>query len=161
VAVGMASYPNVAYTHQGWLTDDHRYFYMNDEGDEPRGLVEGTRTIIWDVQQLDDPIVVGEYVADVKSTDHNLYVVGDTMYQSNYDSGLRVFDISDPENPRPIGYVDTVPFGEDGAGGGGSWSNYPYFDSGVIVFTSMSEGLFVGKVRDDARRQAGLEGTRR
>ena len=29
-----ASYPNVAYSHQAWLTEDHRYLYMNDELDE-------------------------------------------------------------------------------------------------------------------------------
>ncbi len=30
----------------------------------------------------------------------------------------------------------------------GSWSNYPYFDSGIIVVTSMREGVFVLKKRD-------------
>lgn len=154
VAVGMASYPNVSYSHQGWLTEDHRYFYMNDEGDEGAGLVSGTRTIIWDVQDLEDPIVAGEFIADVGSTDHNLYVVDNVLYESNYDSGLRVFDITDPENIKPIGYVDTVPFGKDGEDGGGSWSNYPYFKSGVVVVTSMNEGLFLVKLRDDARPPA-------
>ena len=33
-------------------------------------------------------------------------------------------------------------------GGGGSWSNYPYFESGAIIFTSMTEGLFIVKSRD-------------
>ena len=151
VALGMATYPNVAYAHQGWLTEDHSYFYMNDEGDEISGLVPGTRTLIWDVQELEDPIFVGAYQSDNPSVDHNLYVKGDVMYQSNYDSGLRVFDISDPEKPRPIGYLDTVPFGEDGAGGmSGSWSNYPYFESGIVVVTSMSEGIFVVRVREVA-----------
>ena len=32
-----SSYPNLAYTHQGWLDEEHRYFYMNDEGDEVSG----------------------------------------------------------------------------------------------------------------------------
>jgi len=150
-AIGMSSYPNVAYSHQGWLTEDHRYFYMNDEGDEASGLVTGTRTIIWDVQDLTDPIVVQEYISDNPAVDHNLYVVGNVMYQSNYDSGLRVFDVSDPENIAPIGFLDTVPFGEDGGGMGGSWSNYPYFKSGIVVVTSMQEGFFVTKIRDDVK----------
>jgi choice-of-anchor B domain-containing protein len=150
-AIGMSSYPNVAYSHQGWLTDDHRYFYMNDEGDEASGLVTGTRTIIWDVQDLTDPIVVQEHISENPSVDHNLYTVGNVMYQSNYDSGLRVFDISDPETITEIGFLDTVPFGEDGGGMGGSWSNYPYFKSGIVVVTSMQEGFFVAKLRDDAR----------
>jgi len=143
VAVGMSTYPNVAYTHQGWLTEDQAYFYMNDEGDEPAGLVEGTRTLVWDVRELDDPVLVAEYIADVTSTDHNLYVVGDRMYQSNYDSGLRVFDVSDPENISQIGYFDTNPEGMSGAS---SWSNYPFFESGIIVFTAGRSGMFVAKV---------------
>jgi len=145
VAVGMATYPNVAYTHQGWLTEDHSYFYMNDEGDEPRGLVAGTRTLVWDVRELDDPVLVGEYVNDTPDTDHNLYVVDDLMYQSNYGAGLRVFDVSDPANIDEIGFFDTDP---EGVGGSSSWSNYPFFENRIVIFTSMGEGLFVAKFRD-------------
>ena len=143
--LSMATYPQVAYTHQGWLTEDHRYFYMNDEGDEPQGLVEGTRTLVWDLSDLDDPVLVREYIAETTTTDHNLYIKGDLMYQSNYGSGLRILDISDPEDPVEVGYFDTTPFE---SGGGGSWSNYPYFESGVIIVTSIGEGLFVLKQRE-------------
>ena len=144
-----AAYAKLAYSQQAWLDESHEYFYMNDEGDEVAGLVEGTRTLIWDVREPEDPIMVGEYVADSPATDHNLYIVGDRMYQSNYRSGLHVFDISDRENIERIAYFDTVPWGDDAgmgdivSGAIGSWSNYPFFESGVIVFTSMREGLFV------------------
>lgn len=150
VAVGMATYPNVAYSHQSWVSEDHAYLYMNDEGDEASGLVEGTRTLIWDIQDLEDPILVGEYIHDVPSVDHNLYVVGDMLYESNYDSGLRILDITDRENPELVGYLDSVPWGEDGQGmGGGSWSNYPFFRGGHVVFTSGNEGIFIVKRSDD------------
>ena len=139
--LSMASYPKVAYAHQGWLTEDHRYFYMNDEGDEPQGLVEGTRTLIWDLVDLDDPVLIKEFIAETTTTDHNLYIQGNLMYQSNYGSGLRILDITDPENPVEVGFFDTTPYEV----GGGSWSNYPYFKSGVIVVTSIGEGLFVLK----------------
>jgi len=148
VALGAASYPNVAYSHQGWFTDDHTYFYMNDEGDETGGLVEGTRTLIWDLQELEDPILAGEYISDNAAIDHNLYIKGDLMFQSNYDSGLRILDISDRENIRPVAFFDTVPWGEDGGGFLGTWSNYPYFESGIIVVTSMNEGVFIVKLKD-------------
>ena len=140
--VGLATldYPSVAYAHQGWLTDDHRYFYMNDEGDEPQGLVPGTRTLVWDVMDLDDPTLVTEYIAETTATDHNLYIVGDLMYQSNYSAGFRVLDISDPENPVEIGFFDTSPYQ-----GGASWSNYPYFESGTIAVTGTGDGLFLLK----------------
>ena len=146
-ALSVVSYPKVVYTHQGWLTEDQRYFYMNDEGDEPTNVVDGTRTLVWDVSDLEDPILVKEHIAETTSTDHNLYIRGNLMYQSNYDSGFRILDISSPENPVEIGFLDTTPFA---GGGGGSWSNYPYFESGTIIVTSMREGLFVVKKEDVA-----------
>jgi len=147
VALAKASYPNVGYSHQGWITDDHRYFYMDDELDELGGTVAGTRTLIWDVSDLDDPLLVKEYISLNRATDHNLYVRGNLMFQSNYVSGLRVLDISTPEQPVEVGYFDTVPVGDDEPGFGGSWSNYPYFKSGVVVVTSKEEGLFVLRPR--------------
>ena len=137
----MASYPAVAYAHQGWLTDDHRFFYMNDEGDEPQGLVEGTRTLIWDVEDLDEPILAAEYVASTPDTDHNLYIKDNLMYQSNYGAGLRILDITNRTEPVEIAYFDNSPYG------GASWSNYPYFESGVIAVSSWNEGLFLLRKR--------------
>ena len=146
VALSRASYPSVSYAHQGWLTEDHRYYYMNDELDEINGQPR-TRTLVWDVSDLDDPQLVREHFGTQEATDHNLYIRGNIMYQSNYSSGLRVLDVSDPENPVEIGYFDTVPYGDNSAGMGGSWSNYPYFESGVVIVTSRNEGLFVLKKR--------------
>src|SRR5690606_493072 len=102
VAVGHAAYPSASYAHQGWLTEDQRYWYMNDEGDELDGKVKGTRTIIWDVSDPTDPVVAAEYVSENRASDHNLYIRGDRAYLSNYLSGLRVLDISDPVRPREI-----------------------------------------------------------
>ena len=98
---------------------------------------------MWDIEDLDDPILAKEHIGETEASDHNLYVRGQFMYQSNYVSGLRILDISDPVNPREVGYFDSVPVGDNGPGYAGSWSNYPFFESGVIVFTSMREGLFV------------------
>jgi choice-of-anchor B domain-containing protein len=147
VAIAAASYPNVGYAHQGWLSEDHMYFYLDDELDELSQELEGTRTLVWDLADLDDPIMVKEHFGTTKSSDHNLYVQGDYMYQSNYVSGLRILDISDRENPREVAFFDTVPLGDNEPGFGGSWSNYPYFESGTIVVTSSREGVFLLKKR--------------
>jgi len=153
VAISRASYPNVAYAHQAWLTDDHRYLYLNDEGDESAGQGEaakGTRTLVWDVADLSDPVLVKEHVGVAKAIDHNLYIKGDRMYQANYSSGLRILDISDPRNPKEVGFLDTHP-GDDGRPQfEGAWSVYPYFKSGTVVVTSIGEGVFF--VRDRTRK---------
>jgi choice-of-anchor B domain-containing protein len=144
-AISRMSYPNVGYTHQGWLTEDQRFFYMNDELDELSGSTPKTRTIIWDLSDLDDPQVAGTFLSPTSATDHNLYIKGDTMYQSHYVAGVRVVDISNRKNPVEIGFFDTVPYGGNTPGFGGSWSNYPFFKSGIIIATSSHEGLFVLK----------------
>jgi len=146
-ALSHQSYPNVGYSHQGWLTDDQKYIYADDELDELEGLVNGTRTLIWDVSDLENPVLAGEYVSTNHAIDHNLFVVGNSVYESNYLSGLRVLDISDRLHPKPAGFFDTVPVGPDEAQFGGSWGNYPFFASGVVAVTSMKEGLFLLKAR--------------
>jgi choice-of-anchor B domain-containing protein len=151
VAISSADYPNVGYAHQGWITEDHRYFFMNDEGDESNSVqagqpMPGTRTLIWDIEDLDDPVMVKEHFGSTFTIDHNLYIKGDLMYQSNYVSGLRILDVSDPENPEEVGFFDTVPWSEE-VTFDGSWSNYPFFESGTIVVTSGKEGVFFLKHR--------------
>ncbi|HEX9728210.1 MAG TPA: choice-of-anchor B family protein [Gemmatimonadales bacterium] len=148
VAVSRGTYPNVGYTHQGWISDDHRHFYVNDELDELAGSTPKTRTLVWDIEDLDDPVLLTEFLGTTAASDHNLYVRGRYMYQSNYVSGLRIIDIGDPAHPVEVGFFDTVPFGDDAPGFAGSWSNYPYFASGVIIVSSMREGLFILKKRE-------------
>jgi choice-of-anchor B domain-containing protein len=125
---------------------------MNDEGDESASIqagtpMEGTRTLIWDVSDLDDPVMVKEHFGETFTIDHNLYIKDDLMYQSNYVSGLRILDISDPVNPVEVGFFDTVP-GNESVVFDGSWSNYPFFESGTIVVTSGSEGVFFLQKRE-------------
>ena len=144
VALSRTGYPSAGYSHQGWIDAAHEYFYMNDELDEFLGQAN-TRTLVWDVKDLDDPIVVKEYLATTQASDHNLYVLGDFMYQSNYKVGLRIVDISDRENPQEVGFFDTEPDGSDLPGTVGSWSNYPFFKSGVIPVTSMDGGVMFVK----------------
>jgi choice-of-anchor B domain-containing protein len=146
--ISRASYPNVGYAHQGWFSEDQRYFFMDDELDELSGNMKGTRTLIWDVSDLDDPVLAKEYFGPTTATDHNLYVKGTRLYQSNYVFGLRVVDVANPTDPKELGFFDTVPYGDNTPGFGGSWSNYPYFKSGVVAVTSGREGLFLLRPRE-------------
>ena len=145
IRITSVDYPNVSYSHQGWFSRDHQYFFLDDETDEIFGLPT-TRTIIWDMADLDDPIVANEYFAQTPTTDHNQYVVGQALYQSNYSSGLRILDIRDPLSPKEVGYFDVIPDTSVTTGTDfGTWSNYPFFESGIVVVTSIRDGLFVLK----------------
>lgn len=147
-ALAHASYPAVGYAHQGWFTEDQKFFYLGDELDEGAGQPK-TRTMIWDLSDLEDPVLVKQWWGTTPATDHNMYVKGNRLYQSNYEAGLRILDISDPTTPREVGYLDTTPQGTTNQMSG-SWSNYPYFKSGTIVVTSVGEGLFLVRDRTQA-----------
>ncbi len=137
------TYSGVQYTHQGWLTEDHVYFLIDDELDESRNG-HNTRTYIWNVSNLDNPALIGSYTSSVSAIDHNQYVKGNYSYQSNYRAGLRILDISDIANGNltEAGYFDIYP-SSDSPNFNGSWSNYPFFTSGIIVVSGIEQGLYV------------------
>ncbi len=143
VQVSRTTYPGVKYTHQGWAAEGHRYFLLGDEIDESSNG-HNTRTYIWDLIDLDDPVLIGNYTGPNPSIDHNMYVWGDTVYQSNYSSGLQILDISDVANANltQLAYFDTYT-PNNNANFNGSWSNFPYYDSGIVVATGIDEGLFI------------------
>ncbi len=140
--IANATYPQVGYTHQAWLTEDHRYLYVDDELDEVQGFVNRTRTLVFDVTNLDSPELVTSFSGTTGATDHNQYIVGNYSYQANYQSGLRVLDVASPENPEEVAYFDTYPSGND-ASFQGAWSTYPFFERNMVLISSIGEGLFV------------------
>jgi choice-of-anchor B domain-containing protein len=137
------SYPGRGYTHQGWLSEDHRYFLLDDEKDETK-LKTNTRTHVFDVANLTAPQVVGVYEAATIAIDHNQYVRDGHTFQANYASGLRVLDLEGVANAdlKEIGFFDVRP--EDNHPDySGAWSTFPFFASGVVVVSAIERGLFV------------------
>ncbi|MBK7404875.1 MAG: choice-of-anchor B family protein [Phycisphaerales bacterium] len=136
------SWSGAEYSHQGWLSEDRRYIYVDDELDEYYGDVSQTTTRIFDVQDLLNPTFMGTFTTGLDSIDHNQYTHNGMIFQSDYRSGLRVFDAADPTHPTEVAYFDTFPANNDPAFNG-SWSNYPYFPSGTIIISDIESGLFV------------------
>jgi choice-of-anchor B domain-containing protein len=141
--ISSLTYPNVGYSHQGWLTEDHRYFLAGDEFDELDYGVN-TRTLIMDMEDLDNPYLMSEYNGSTFSIDHNGYTKGDLFYLSSYTAGLRIIDISSigTGSLEEVGYFDTYPT-DNATEFNGAWSVYPYFDSGKIIISDINNGLFV------------------
>lgn len=141
--ISAISYSNVGYTHQGWFSDDMRFFFLGDEIDE-MGVGFNTRTIVLDLTDLDNPAIHMNYYGPTRAIDHNGYVKGDEFFLANYTAGLRVIDISAVSvgTMSEIGFFDTFP-SNDGAAFDGAWSVYPYFSSGNILISDINGGLFV------------------
>jgi choice-of-anchor B domain-containing protein len=139
-AIGSLSYPGASYTHQGWTSEDKQYVYLNDEQDETS--FGPSRTRIIDISDLAAPSYVGDFASGSASTDHNLYVKGDRIYEANYSAGLQIFDASDPEAPVLVGHFDTGA-GNEVFGFTSLWSNYPFLPSGTLLGGDVEKGLFV------------------
>lgn len=67
-------YNLVYYTHQGWLIEDQSYLLLNDELDELYGPDPRTRSMIWNVEDLENPKLTGSFFSEKQATDHNLYI---------------------------------------------------------------------------------------
>lgn len=131
------------YTHQGWFSEDHTFFFLGDELDEAQQGSPRT-TYIWDFTDLDAPQLVSNFTDGNTSIDHNMFVLEGLLYQANYTAGLTIYDAWKAGQGRLTqrGYFDTFPV-DDRTDFFGAWGTYPYFGDGKVVVTSSDEGVFV------------------
>ncbi len=168
VEISKADYPGASYTHQGWLTEDHRYLVVGDEEDELFGisdpqnpyLPDTARTYFIDVQDLNNPNFIGSFDSPAASIDHNLFVKGDRVYQANYTAGVRVLDISkllhmnDVSMVTEAAHMDTEPRLPNKNMNHniniyiGPWGVYPFFKSGTIAASDGINGLILMKLKE-------------
>ena len=147
--INKLDYEREGYTHQGWLTPDHAFAVFNDELDEGPTAALGTRTFMVELQDLDAQYTADDvkiYTHDTVSTDHNLYIRGDLIFEANYNAGLKIFRYT-AEGLRNgeldlVGSFDVDP-SLDVPAYGGAWNVFPYFDDDTIIVSSLDEGLYV------------------
>lgn len=145
IKIAEIGYSQTGYTHQGWFTEDQRYFILGDETDE-QNFGMNTRTLVFDFLDLDNPVLSSTYSGPSAAIDHNGYVKGNLFYMASYRAGLRILDITNinaaTNSMTEVGYFDTYP-ADDGTAFNGAWSVYPYFASGNIIINDIERGLFV------------------
>ncbi|WP_298779507.1 choice-of-anchor B family protein [uncultured Polaribacter sp.] len=141
--ISTITYSYVKYAHQGWFTEDLKYFILGDELDE-EGYGNNTRSIIFDFTDLDNPLYHFDYFGATAAIDHNGYVKDNIYYQASYTAGVRMIDITDVENKSftEVGFFDTYP-NNDSTSFDGVWNVYPYFPSGNIIISDINNGFFV------------------
>ncbi len=150
-------YTGKQYTHQGWFTEDQKYFIVGDELDE-QNAGYNTRTLVFDMTDLDNPSLHYTYTSSFSAIDHNGYVRGNRYYLANYRAGMRVLRVDGLYDGTPSmtedAYFDTYP-SNNNTGFDGVWNVYPYFESGNLVVTGFGGagtdgdgGLFIVKDPD-------------
>jgi len=96
------------------------------------------------MQDLDNTELIGVHEATTSSIDHNQYIKGNYTYQANYTAGLRILSLENIGNGEleEVAYFDTFP-NNDNQLFNGAWSNYPFFESGIIIVSDVTNGLFI------------------
>ncbi|WP_432412765.1 choice-of-anchor B family protein [Rasiella sp. SM2506] len=150
-SIGSIDYSDKYYTHQGWFTEDQRFFIVGDELDETNGPGFNTRTLVFDLTDLDNPVLHYTHYGATPAIDHNGYVKGNRFYLANYRAGMRVFKFEDLYDPaitnnqmEEVEFFDTHP-GSNSAAYNGAWNVYPFFESGNIIVSDLDRGLFIVK----------------
>lgn len=141
--IGESAYPQSVYSHQVWVSETQDHAFLGDELDESQ-LGAGTKTIVFNLTDLDAPVVHEVYESEELATDHNQYGHGEWLFQSNYSAGLRMLSNAWPTVPTLTerGHFDPLPE-EEGAGFQGAWSHVILPHEGLVAFTSIAQGLWV------------------
>ena len=161
--ISINGYAGAQYTHQGWLTEDHKYFLCNDELDEYYDGIN-TSTYIWDLSSLDNPTLINVHDHGTPNIDHNLYIEGNYVYQSHYTAGLRIHDLSNISEGimEEVAFFDIHPQ-NNSTTFDGTWSNYPFFDNNIVIVSGIGDGgnvesggLFVLQFNEPANAELSL-----
>ena len=144
-------YPDNGYNHSNWISDDGKHLVFTDES-------HGKRIKLYDISEIRDStnkLPELKYISyfgqnmNGGSIAHNAYIKGNFVFVAYYHEGVLVYDISDPAAPAFVCQFDTyyqndtVTSTKKYAGFAGCWNVYPYFPSGTIIASDMSNGLFV------------------
>ncbi len=117
--------PASGYVHNCWLSDDNQYLITTEE-------TNGKTVKLWDISDLNNPTITSQYLGP-NGLAHNAFIKGHYAYISHYAAGLRILDISDPNNISEIGYYQTPD----------AWGTYPFFASGKVLISDIDTGLYV------------------
>ena len=128
--------PN-SFTHNVWLSDDHKTMFTTDE-------TTNSFLTAYDISDLSNITELSRFQKDPGSNTivHNTHIRNDFAVTSWYTEGVVINDVSRPQNMIEVGHYDTYPANNNGVFDG-DWGVYPFFPSGNIVCSDMSNGFFV------------------
>ncbi len=135
--------PDGGYQHNSWLSADGHFAFCTEE------IPSGRPIHIVDLRDLANANLetTGTFLDPMlpdgpeKAIPHNIYINGNLLFDSQYEDGLLVYDISNPLVPVLVAYYDTHPQNTQYNRYFGCWGNYPWLPSGTIIACDMQNGL--------------------
>lgn len=139
----LAAISTGGYNHNSWVNKAGTYAYYTEE------IPAGRPIHIVDLQNLamSEISVAGVFLDSFfmagfgQPIPHNVFIKDNLLFNSQYEDGVAVYDISDPVNPVLVGRYDTHPQNLKYNGYYGCWGNYPWLPSGTIIASDMQNGL--------------------
>ncbi|NOT37527.1 MAG: choice-of-anchor B family protein [Saprospiraceae bacterium] len=126
------------FTHSVWREENRAVIYVADER-------TGAFLESWDISDVTKIKLLDKYrpnyPIDNLSIPHNCFYKDNYVFVSWYTEGIRILDVSKPDNIVEVAYYDTHP--QANVGFHGVWNVYPYFNSGVILASDIENGMFV------------------
>jgi hypothetical protein len=122
--------------HTSWPTEDGNYVLVARE-------TSGGDVTIWDIHDPANPFKVSTISLPTSQafSAHQIMTLGNLLYVSWYQAGVRVYDISDPANPTFV--ADYKTYNGPVSGFNGCWGVYPYLGRDKILAFDIQTGLYV------------------
>lgn len=134
----LGTFASGSFSHSNWPTADGNFLVSARE-------TAGGDVTIWNVQDPANVTLVATLnMAELgieAYTPHNPVVRGNHLYVSWYQTGVQIFDITDPTNPIHVGEYDTYPGAVSGFAG--NWGVYPFLGPDRVLASDLQGGLFV------------------
>lgn len=134
VLLGTAPTPS-SFSHNVW-TGDGQYAFTTDE-------VSGGYIGSFDISDPSNIIELDRIQSSPGAgvIPHNTHVYQNYVVTSYYSDGVTIHDITHPHNLIEVANFDTYPFQTNSYDG--CWGVFPFFPSGNMVASDITEGLFV------------------
>ena len=136
------------FTHNSWLTDDHKTLLVTDE-------VDNSYLTSYDISNIGNITELDRFKVNTEAIVHNTHVLNDYAVTSWYTEGVVIVDAARPHNLIEVAKYDFSDF--EGNSFNGCWGVYPFLPSGNLVASDMEQGLFV--LTPTYKRACYLEGT--
>ncbi len=132
-----------AFTHNTWLTANSKYMFTTDEN-------SNSFLGAYDITNPSNPIEIARTQSQNPGSGsiiHNTHILkknngGEYAVTSWYKDGVVITDVTRPTNPINVGWYDTFTQGT-GNGFDGCWGVFPFFPSGNLVCSDITNGLYV------------------
>lgn len=135
VLIATQSTPNL-FAHNIWPSTNGQYVFTTDE-------VSGAYIGVYDISNASQIKFVDkiQHSPGKGVVPHNTHVKGDYLVTSYYSDGIIIHDATYPYNLIKVGQYDSYP-GQT-IGFDGCWGAYPFFPSGTIIASDITQGLFI------------------